>query len=315
MHLMIPHASAAGEAAEAALQTLVLPRLAALLGLLQGQAGLEGSAASLNTPHEKALAQALGWPALPDGCLPLAARAAAADGIDVGEHSWALLSPMHLQVSADQIAALEPAALNLSEAESRQLLDDLAVALFPADEGWRHAWGAPDRWFVAHASLAGLASASLERVVNRGVDPWMPEARALRTLQNECQMVLHRHPLNEQREARGELMVNTVWISGCGAALGGSLPAGLQIDERLVQPLLAGDWPSWCDAWKALDAGPIAELLDRARRGEAVALTLCGESEAREFHPQTRSTWQRLWNALSAPRVDAPALLASLSRS
>ncbi|HEV7914732.1 MAG TPA: hypothetical protein VGP22_13285, partial [Albitalea sp.] len=56
----------------------------------------------------------------------------------------------------------------------------------------------------------------------------------------------------------------------------------------------------WADGWRALDAGPIAELLAAANRGDAVALTLCGERHAQRFEPGERSAWQRLtrhWRA------------------
>lgn len=303
---MIPYASAAGEAAEAALQTLALPQLSSLLGLLQpAGAPLGGDELSLATPFEQAL-KAAGRPVG-------AAAAAAADGIEVGQACWALLSPMHLSVGSDQVLALDPHALQLNEADSRALLADLAAELFPAAEGWRQAWGAAHRWYIAHDDLDGLESASLERVINRPVDAWMPEARRLRTLQNECQMLLHRHPLNAARDARGELPVNSVWISGCGRAELARETPGLHIDDRLREPLLAGDWAAWCDAWRTLDAGLIAELLNRARHGEPdLQLTLCGDREARSYRLQPRSGWQRLWQAISAPTTDAVRALAAL---
>ncbi len=306
MHLMIPYASAAGEAGAAALQTLALPRLSALLGLTQPDgAPLGGDELSPDTPFELAL-RAAGQPVN-------AATMAAADGIQVDKHCWALVSPMHLSVSSDQVLALDPQALQLGDADSRRLLADLAAELFPASEGWRQAWGAADRWYVAHEDLQGLASASLERVINRPVDAWMPEARRLRTLQNECQMLLHRHPLNAQREARGELVVNSVWISGCGRFEPAQTEPGLQIERSLRGPLLAGDWAAWCDAWRSLDAGLINDMLTRARQGQAgLSLTLCGDREARRYKVQQRSGWQRLWQSISPPSADAAKILGAL---
>src|SRR5205814_619298 len=35
---------------------------------------------------------------------------------------------------------------------------------------------------------------------------------------NEAQMVLHAHPVNEAREARGEPPINSVWLWGAGRA-------------------------------------------------------------------------------------------------
>ncbi|HEX2012583.1 MAG TPA: hypothetical protein VJN44_16775 [Roseateles sp.] len=312
MHLMISHASALGEACAQARQTLALPRLAALLGLLAPEAGHGGDEYSLHTPEERALAALWGWDAAPPSTpLPLAAVQAQADGIEVGAAAWALLSPLHLSVGSDQITALDPQALRLDEAESRAFFASLAW-LFPAEEGWRSAWGAPTRWYVAHDSLDGLAGASLERVINRNVDPWMPEARRLRTLQNELQMALHRHPLNEAREARGVLALNSVWISGTGRARPRAAAPELQVEVRLREPLLGEDWAAWCEAWMALDAGPVAELLRRAQAGAAVTLTLCGERRAQSYRPRSATGLSRLWQRIAAPQADVAKALEAL---
>lgn len=310
MHLMIPYASALGEAAVQARQTLALPRLAALLGRLAPAAALGEDEYSLHTPLELALADQWGWQAAP-GSLPTAAALAADDGIAVGTQAWALLTPLHLSVSSDQVSAYAPQALQLEEAESRAFFDKLAW-LFPEHEGWRMAWGAPTRWYVAHDSLDALPAASLERVINRNVDPWMPEPRRLRTLQNELQMLLHREPLNEAREARGALTLNSAWISGCGRAQPRAATPALQIDTRLREPLLNEDWASWCEAWAALDAGPVAALLARGQAGEDVRLTLCGERLAQSFRPRVRSGLGKLWQKLAPPKGDVAATLEAL---
>jgi hypothetical protein len=199
----------------------------------------------------------------------------------------------------------------LGEAESREFFATLAE-LWPANEGWQAHWLAPTQWLIAHPKLAGLASASLDRVVQRSVDAWMPQARGLRTLQNEVQMLLHGQTLNEAREARGALPLNSVWISGCGAAEATALPADLQLDERLREPLLNGDWAAWAEAWRALDAGPVAQVLALATSGQPVQLTLCGERHAQTYTLAPRTPLRRLWQRLLPPQADTARLLGSL---
>src|SRR5690606_3747097 len=129
-------------------------------------------------------------------------------------------------------------------------------------EGFVLAWGAPTRWYVAHESLSQLPTASLDRVIGRGIDLWMPDhpqARLLQRLQNEVQMLLHDDPVNRQREARGLPPVNSFWLSGCGRHQPGAPEADLQVDSSLRSALLAGDWPAWAQAWRALDSGAIAQ--------------------------------------------------------
>jgi hypothetical protein len=306
MHLLIPFASALGENAARSFKELALPGLAQALSLLKPEPAVLGTDEySLTPPHERAFAALCGWQG-DDGGLPFAALHAQADGVAVDGLAWAELTPMNMQVGSDQVTALDPAVLELGDAESAALFQALEQ-LFPADEGWRTAWGAPTRWYVAHTSLQGLRCASPDRVLGRAVDPWMPEQRRLRTLQNEVQMLLHGHALNEAREARRQLPVNSVWISGCGTPQAGAAAAGLQVDDRLRTPLLAGDWAAWAEAWAALDAGPIAALVQAAEQGRDVRLTLCGERFAQTFAAQPRPWWKRLWNP---PVPTAPVLEA-----
>jgi len=48
------------------------------------------------------------------------------------------------------------------------------------------------------------------------------------------------------------------------------------MDDSLRLPSLQGDGPAWLQAWQALDAGPIATLLETYRNGQTVQLTLSG---------------------------------------
>lgn len=282
MPLLIPFAAPLSEAGRAALATLALPRLQRLLALCSETARDEGDEWNWSPPHERALARALGW-AGPAGRLPWAAQAAAADAVaaaDAGDIAWGLVTPAHWHLGTDQVSQLDPTQLMLSEDHSRALFETVAP-LFTGD-GWLAAWGAPLRWYVAHESLAELACASPDRVIGRNVDAWLgsdPAARQVRRLQAEAQMLLHAHPVNAAREAHGLLPVNSFWLSGCGAAqpVTGTPPT---VDERLRLPALREDWAAWARAWQTLDEGPLAELLARAQRGEAVTLTLAGERSA-----------------------------------
>ena len=309
MHLVVPYAAAPGDAGARALQGLRLPQLQRLLARLTPGATTATDAQSLNLPHEHVLAACRGW-ALRDGHLPLAAWQAQADGIAAapGALGWALLTPTHWQVGNDGIVLLDPAALRLAEDESRALWRSLCP-LFES-EGWALHWAAPLRWYVAHASLADLASASLDRVVGRGIDQWLPDrhaGRIVRRLQSEAQMLLYTHPVNAAREARGELAVNSIWLSGTGrtqAVAPGSIEP--VVDARLRDPWLAGDGAGWAEAWAQLDAQRLGELDARAARGEMVSLTLCGEHLAQRFDTVRRGAWQRLtlrWRQASAAKV------------
>ncbi len=305
MHLLIPFASALSEAGVHTLRDLDLPHLAQLLTRLR-PAGRSGSDAySLSPPHEIALAAAWGWQG-GDGALPFAAHAAALDGIEVLDRAWGLLTPVHWHVGRDQVTLGDPAELGLDAAASCALFE-AARDLFES-EGFVLAWGAPLRWYAAHESLVELPCASLDRVIGRNVDRWLPgsaRARLVRRLQSEVQMQLYAHAVNEEREARGQLDVNSFWLSGCGRFQAADSDA-VQVHETLRAPLLADDWEAWAQAWRALDALALADALARVRGGEPVAITLCGERFAQRFESAPRTLWQRLaapWQAASPAAV------------
>ena len=297
MHLLIPFASALSDAASHVLRDLDLPNLSALLARLSLAQRDDADVYTFSPPHERALAAAAGWQGA-DGCLPFAAQAAARDGIEVGDLAWGLVTPSHWHVGRDHVTLVDPAALNLTEAESRTAFD--AVRELFESEGFHFAWGAPSRWYAAHESLVDLPCASLDRVIGRNVELWMrgSEARSLsakrvRRLQSELQLLLYPHALNDEREQRGALTLNSFWLSGCGRAQPDEgVPP--RVEDSLRAPLLADDWAGWAEAWQALDAGAIAALLAASRAGDAVALTLCGDRSAHRFETAPQSLWRRL---------------------
>ena len=317
VHLIVPFAAwpaapQPGDPTPALTPTADAPRLAALLARLGAPQDLAGDPHSLSMPHEKAWANALGL-AVADGAVPLAAWHAMRMGLPAHDDGWAWITLTHWRMGTDHARMALPQELPLDEAESRALFEAVKPS-FDA-EGWTLLWGAPLRWHVRHEALGGLACASLDRAVGRNLDLWMsdaPEARRLRRMQVEAQMIWHEHPVNAAREEARALTVNSFWLDGCGAAQPRRplAEAGVQVDDRLRAPLLAGDWAAWVDAWQALDAGPVAALRARAEAGEPVTLTLCGERHARRFDLKPRGWLSRL---MGAPRpADASALLASL---
>jgi hypothetical protein len=315
MHLVIPYASAMSDAAVQALGTLALPNLERVLA---DWAPVEDAAAadlpdadeySLSLPQERLLARLRGWPVV-DGLLPFAAEAARRDGFAPETGSgWALLTPAHWHVGRDQVNLVDPALLDLDEPEARTLHDTLAP-LF-TELGWTWHWAGATRWYVSHPTLAELPTASIDRVIGRNVDLWLndhPGVMQVRRLQSEVQMLLYVHPLNDAREARGAMSVNSFWLAGTGPTQPAdkALPAHVVVDDRLRAPLLGDDWSTWAEAWHALDAGPLGELL---AAGADARLSLAGERRWRTWQPAQRPWWKRLLGTRSA---SAHAVLEAL---
>jgi hypothetical protein len=309
MHLLVPFAAPLSDTGRGAARDLLLPQLQTLLGCMQLQDRDDGDEWSLSPPHERALARTFGW-AGSDGALPWAARAALGDGLSVGEAAWGQLTPVHWHLGTEQISLVDPAGLMLDDKTSRSLFD--AVRELFVSEGYAAVYGHASRWYISHESLATLPTASLDRVIGRNVDRWLgsdPAARRIRRLQSEVQMQLYTHPLNEERQARGLLPVNSFWLSGCGA-LQAQSKQDVQLDERLRAPALADDWAAWCKAWESLDMGPMTALLSAVQTGQPAHLTLCGEKGSATWVHQERGFFERLRSRWS--RVDWRAALESL---
>lgn len=307
VHLLIPFAAADGDAARAALAGLSLPHLERLLARLQPHTAADPAPASaLSMPHERALADAIGLPGA-DGQLPWAAWEHAHRGGAAGTQAWAWITPSHWLVGRDHVRMADPRQLDLSAEDSQALLG--AMRPYFEEDGLQLQWERPDRWLACGPLFAGLPLASLDRVAGRVLDAWMPRspaARPLRRLQQEMQMLLYTHPVNEARSAAGLLPVNSFWASGAGALPDGAVPVqpdGLLVPQALREAALRADWPAWAAAWQQLDATACADALRALAAGQTVTLTLCGERQACRW-TSDGAGWSRKLTALwSRPRA------------
>jgi hypothetical protein len=324
-HLILPFAASLSEPCQQALTRLddaqSLPHLHQLLGRLSQATRLDGDEYALSMPHERLMAQALGWGDLPDGSLPWAALSAQGSGLPAAGKAWGLLSPCHWLMGRETLTLIDPDELQLGEPESKALLDVLRPWF--EEEGWTLDYAAPTRWYATHPSLASLPTASLDRVIGRNPDVWMPshpQARLIKRLQNEVQMLMYEHPLNAEREAAGQLTVNSFWLSGTGQLPADQAPAsppGQSLVTDLRAPLLASNLADWIAAWQTLDATLFKEACATLDLGQPLHLSLCGERSAVTLSPPPSLTFtQRLRGGLQQwlgrHRTLPSALLATL---
>jgi hypothetical protein len=296
-HLLIPFASATAPGAVQALRDLALPNLEKLLARLSPGARDEGGEATLSMPHERALARACGL-SFEDGRIPLAAWQLRQSGGDAADKAWAWITPCHWRVGRDHVAMGDPAQLALPQADSQALL--AAMQPFFAEDGIELTYDTPLRWLAQGEVFRELPTASLDRVSGQTLDSWMPrkpQGGTLRRLQQEMQMLLYTASLNDARQARGQLPVNSLWVSGTGPLTGPGAPtAQPQVNANLRGPALRDDWPAWEAAWHLADSTLAA--------GAASRITLCGERSARTWSAGgTRSLAQRLGAVFRRPQL------------
>jgi hypothetical protein len=315
-HLLLPFAACADASWLAALKSLQAAHTRHFAKLLQGMQLLHEDSAdalSLSPPHERALARLHGLDGspLPDGLIPWAAweREQREPSEETSALSWAYVTPCHWLMGREHATLTDPNALALSDADSRTLMDAMQV-YFDAD-GIRLHYVAPQRWLAEGDIFRKLPTASLDRVLGRSVDAWLPSGssgKTLRRLQNEMQMLLYTHPINEARSSQRQLPVNSIWFSGTGnlPAQGRSPVAApewpqLSAPRTLADAALRDDWQAYAAGWAALDAAEAKDWLARQSAGEVVRLTLCGERSARTYESTPRSLLRR-FNQLRQPK-------------
>ncbi len=308
MQLLIPYAHVNDSPCAQVGLSLQLPHLAQLLRAMTLVETVKGSAQDLSPPHEMLLARALGLTPS-SGRIPWAAldRVRAGQPADNTARAW--LTPAFWQVGIGHILMRDPQALELQELESRTLLQ--AMAPYFEQDGLSLTYHEAGRWLVSGEPLADLASASLDRVLDVDISPWMPVTPALRRLQNEMQMLLYTHPLSDDRMARGQQAVNSFWIHGSGRYTGAAptTPEPLVADD-LRLPALQGDAAQWASAWQRIDQGACRQLLAELQTGRPASLVLCSERHALVFETRPFGWGERLrrrWHAASLQQY-APLL-------
>ena len=316
-HLLLPFAASADDYWLRAMQAIPVEQTRHVARLLQGMRPLaadDSGANALSPPHERALARAQGLVPVEvaDGLIPWAAweRAQSGDSASSAQ-AWAWVTPCHWAMGREHATLTEPAALGLTEADSRALM--AAMQVYFDEDGITLHYAAPQRWLAAGELFRGLPTASMDRALGRSVDPWLPASthsgastagKKLRRLQNEMQMLMYTHPLNEARSAQRQLPVNSIWFSGTGDLPADFKPQNiapqLQAPRVLADAALRGDWPAYAEGWAKVNALAQALLL-RQDAGELLQLTLCGERRAQTFESAPAS-WRTRLTRLFPPK-------------
>ena len=309
MHIIISHAKPDGPYCAQALQTLALPKLRALLQRASAAQHTRVDASALTLPAERLYAQVLGLP-VHDGLVPWAAWQAQQRGLPhATDTGWAQLTLCHWQINADHVAMQDPSGLQVTQAESATLME--AMREFFAEDGITLHPGDAGSWLACSALFADLPTASLDRACGEKVDTWLPrhaQAKALRRLQNEMQMLLYTHPVNDARAAKRLPAINSFWVSASGKLPAGFAPktAEVQYINSLRAPALSDNPTAWTAEWQRIDSTVFATDLAIAPS----RISLCGPTEAQTFDIGTQSIWAKVKSRFVQP--DIHALLQSL---
>ncbi len=232
VHLVIPDlllpVTLAGESSTG----LSLPALEKMLG--RGHSELIGPVAL-----ESLLCVSFGIPGATVGALddaPVAPISAAFDGL--AEGCWLRADPINLTLQRDRLVL---SGVDVSPDEAAVLCASLNE--YYAGQGLEFFAPHPQRWYVRLDTLPRMRTTPLSEVIGgdvRRVLPTGEDAARWHQLFNEIQMLLFSHQLNEAREARGELMINSLWFwgGGCDRANGSMRSSGTPVGLPLAGALL-----------------------------------------------------------------------------
>ncbi len=154
------------------------------------------------------------------GSFPSAALYLYGEGKKPVEGYWFHADPVHLQADLDRAILRESSSLNLNVEESMALVEEVN-AHFAAD-GLRLEVHDAHHWFIRTEDAASIKTTDLYDAIGCNVNFHLPGGRdqsQWKQFLNEVQMLFHQSEVNQQRELRGELAVNSLWLWG-----GGTLP-------------------------------------------------------------------------------------------
>ena len=133
---------------------------------------------------------------------------------------WIAADPVHLRFQQERLILADGATLGINADEAALVAEGMNRHF--GDIGRMHV-ATPERWYLhvaPNSPLAAFTPPPLSAVTGRSIERLLPEImpdRAVRALLNEIQTFLHAHPVNQRREDKGLLPINSLWLWGAGA--------------------------------------------------------------------------------------------------
>lgn len=152
-----------------------------------------------------------------EGDFPIAALSASVDGLDLVDAYWLRADPVHFEMQRDCFSLSEPAPLLVKPEHATLMIASLNEHF--AQDGLVFYIGKSGAWYLRADKAAQMTTTLPSAAMDKNVHHFMPQGQdsaKWKAILNEVQMLLHDHPANLAREARDEVAVNSLWLSGGG---------------------------------------------------------------------------------------------------
>lgn len=246
-------------------------------------------------------------------------------GLTAPEGFWFTFSPVHIHIARDHLVLTDQRRLAIAEDEAQVLYQ--AAAAMCAELDKTLLYGDAKTWFLRADEWQQLQTSTMDAACGHNIEIWMPKGeqeRAWRKLQNEIQMLWHIHPVNAQRETRGQNSINSAWLHSGSATLNqqdkryqadadlaqilaGGSTATLVLDACL-EPSLNSDWSYWLEAMHTLESRWFAPLLHalREQQMQRLDLVFSDASSLTTFSVTPRHLWKFWAKPSLAPLFSLP---------
>lgn len=146
---------------------------------------------------------------------PMAALSRQAGSGDAGNSQWLFADPIHLQMEMRDARVMAWDNLALSADECKAIVSAMTDVFGAAGLELSLA---PDRRISLRAGLGAVLPDFMPApdALGCSLSEILPDDRKWTALFNECQVILYNHPLNVERQRRGQASINGLWFWGQG---------------------------------------------------------------------------------------------------
>ena len=149
--------------------------------------------------------------------IPVAAVSRLLDAEERPDGYWLRADPVHLHADRDSLVLFDIPQGSLNQHDALALAAELRESIHAM--GWELEVPIADRWYIKCTSPANILTTELDQVIGRDIQNYLPngkDASNWHRLMTEIQMLLHSSEVNEVRQSKGELAVNSIWFWGAG---------------------------------------------------------------------------------------------------